>query len=163
MIRIVSLALLLACLGACRGKPLPEPVELLLPRAESGTPFSFASKRGDVLIVYFFATWCIPCQAMDPSVAQAAIQGAADGIDVVGVALDVEGRRTVEPYVRAVQPPYPVVVGGGSVAQGQSPFGRIPELPSVLFLDREGRPAASISGVASAAMLLERARDVSSR
>ncbi|WP_169788772.1 TlpA disulfide reductase family protein [Vulgatibacter incomptus] len=158
-----ALVVLLGALGGCRSKPLPEPVDLVLPRAETGQPFSFASRRGDVVIVYFFTTWCIPCQAMDPSVAEAARIGAREGIEVVGVALDREGRRTVAPYVAATMPPYPVVVGGGSVAEGQSPFGRIPELPATLFLDRDGRPAASISGAASSKLLLERARDVKSR
>ncbi|HWV37051.1 MAG TPA: TlpA disulfide reductase family protein [Vulgatibacter sp.] len=163
MKRLLASCLILFALAACRKQPLPEPVSLVLPLAETGAPWSFDSTRGEVTMVFFFATWCIPCQAMEPSVARAAIEGRDEGIRTVGVALDVDGRRTVAPYVGATQPPYPVVVGGGSVARGESPFGRIPELPAVYFLDREGRPAAVVAGVAGSTMLLERAREVRER
>lgn len=148
---------------ACRPVPLPEPIELVLPRADNGKPFSFGARRGEATIVFFFSTWCVPCQAMEPALAEAARLGKPEGIEVVGVSLDREGRRTTAPYVWATQPPYPVVIGGGELAEGQSPFGVIPELPAVLILDREGRPATSISGLAGLELLLARAREVKRR
>lgn len=159
---IASLALVLL-LPACREKPLPEPVQLSLPRAQDGRPFSIHERRGEATIVYFFSTWCVLCQAMEPFVAETARIGRREGIEVIGIALDLEGRRLVEPYVHALQPPYPVLIGGGAVAEGRSPFGRIPETPSVIFLDGEGRPAALISGLADTDLLLERAREVRGR
>ena len=161
--RRLGFLLLLVLLASCRGRPLQDPIRLTLPSAETGAPFSFDSRRGSVVIVFFFSTWCLPCQAMEPFVAEAARKGGAEGIDVVGVALDVDGRQTVTPYVRALRPPYPVVIGGGQVARGESPFGKVPELPAALFLDREGRPAASISGLADTEALLGRAREVAER
>jgi thiol-disulfide isomerase/thioredoxin len=148
--------------AGCRG-PLPDPVDLVLPRADNGRPFSFAANRGEATLVYFFATWCIPCQLMEHAVAEAAERGREEGMVVVGVALDIEGRRTVAPYVWGTRPPYPVLVGGGEVARGESPFGKIPELPVVMFLDDDGRPAAALSGVSSAEELLRRAREVKAR
>lgn len=132
---------------------------MMLPRAVDGSAFSFPMHRGEPMIVFFFTTWCVPCQAMEPSVAQAAREGAK----VVGIALDVEGRRTVAPYVQAAQPPYPVLVGGGGIAKGESAFGKIPELPAVIFLDREGRPASAVTGVADTRYLLERLEEVGKR
>lgn len=163
MKRPLAWLLLSLVLASCRSRPLPEPVQLVLPLADTGAPYSFTARRGEVLVVYFFSTWCVPCQAMEPSVAKAAIEGRDEHIRFVGIALDVEGRKTVAPYVLATQPPYPVVVGGGAVARGESPFGRIPELPAVVFLDRDGRPAASLSGVAGSSLLLDRAREVKER
>ncbi len=153
----------LSGLGACRSEPLPDPVRLALPRADDGRPFSFQERKGEATIVYFFSTWCVPCQAMDPFVAEAARKGVREGIEVVGVALDKEGSRTVAPYVLATDPPYPVLLGGTAVAEGRSPFGRIPEVPAVMFLDGDGRPAAVLTGLATTEMLLERAREVRSR
>lgn len=163
--RILLLYVLASSLAwtGCRGRPLPEPVDLVLLRADTGQPFSFATHRGQTLVVYFFATWCIPCQIMDPFVAQVQEQGWQEGISVVGVALDIEGRRTVAPYVYALDPPFPVLLGGGDVAAGRSPFGRIPELPAIMILDAKGRPAAVFSGVAPSEFVLERAREVQAR
>lgn len=153
----------LLLLGACRRGPLPEPVELVLARADDGRPFSFAAARGETTLVYFFSTWCVPCQAMEASVAEVARRGKEEGIEVVGVALDLEGRRTVAPYVWATRPPYPVVIGGGELAAGDSPFGKIPELPAVFFLDEDGRPAAALAGYTTPGELLQRAREVAGR
>lgn len=158
---LLSLGLLLPT--ACRPTRLSEPVDLVLPRADDGKPFSFAARRGEATIVYFFSTWCVPCQAMEPGLAEVARIGKAEGIEVVGVSLDREGRRTTAPYVWGTKPPYPVVVGGGDIAAGDSPFGFIPEIPAVLILDGAGRPAASISGVAGVELLLSRAREVKGR
>lgn len=148
---------------SCRGRPLPEPIDLVLPLAATGQPYSFAEQRGEPLIVYFFATWCVPCQAMETFVAEAAMEGREEGIAAVGVSLDREGARTVRPYVLASDFPFPVVLGGGGVAEGRSPFGRIPEIPLVLILDANGRPSAFFSGVAGADFILKRAREVQDR
>lgn len=157
------LAIIVVSLAGCRGRALPEPIDLTLPEALSGAPYAFAAHRGEVQVVYFFATWCIPCQAMEPFMEQVAREGAAEGIRVVGIALDREGRRTVAPYVSATRPSYPVLLGGPGIAAGRSPFGKIPELPATLFLDRSGRPASSISGVTDSRALLARAREVRGR
>lgn len=155
-------ALLLALVG-CRGDRLPEPVDLILPRADTGQPYSFAAHRAEATLVYFFATWCVPCQLMEHAVAEVARRAEEEGIEVVAVALDLEGRRTVAPYVWGTRPPYPVLVGGGEVARGESPFGKIPELPVVIYLDGRGRPAAALAGVSTAEELLRRAREVKAR
>ncbi len=160
--RRALLAALLA-LAACRPDPLPEPLDLVLPRADDGKPFSLAARRGEATVVWLFATWCVPCQAMEPHVAALARQGPAEGIEVVAIAIDREGRRTVSPWTWGLAPPYPVLVGGDEVASGRSPIGPIPELPATLVLDRDGRPAASISGIAPYELLLDRARTVRDR
>ena len=153
-----SLAVAVAALAACAHAP--PPVSLTLPRADTGAPFSVAGSRANATIVYFFTTWCVLCQAMEGAVAQAAAQGAPDGIQVVGIALDREGRRLIAPWVAATRPPYPVLVGGAEVAAGRTAFGPIPAVPTVLILDREGRPRQGASGLVTAGELLEAARKV---
>lgn len=160
---LLVLSMLVVLLGACRKEPLPEPVRLSLPLAVDGTPFSIQQRLGDATLVFFFSTWCVPCQAMEPFVADAARKGRREGIEVIGIALDREGQKTVAPYVLVTEPPYPVLIGGGAIAEGRSAFGRIPELPAVIFLDDAGRPSALISGLADTELLLERARQVRGR
>ena len=126
--RTLPLLALILALAACRRAPLPEPVHLSLPRAVEGTPYSIQAGKGEATIVFFFSTWCVLCQAMEPFVAEAARRGRAEGIEVIAIALDKEGRQTVAPYVAAVQPPYPVLVGGAAIAEGRSAFGRIAEI-----------------------------------
>ncbi len=160
---LLAAALAASLLAACRRDALPEPIDLSLPQAVTAEPYSFAAKRGGPVVIFFFATWCVLCQAMEPAVAEAAHRGRAEGIEVVAVALDLEGRRIVAPYVLASRPPYPVLLGGPRVASGRSPLGHIPRLPAVLILDSSGRPAWSFSGLADADFILERAREVGGR
>lgn len=156
--RPILLAALLTT--ACAHAPPAPPVNVTLPRASDGRPYSLSERRGEATIVYFFTTWCIPCQALEREIAEAAIRGEREGIEVVGVALDIEGRKLVAPYVAATDPPYPVLIGGGDVAAGKSDFGRIPELPAVLILDGGGHVRAAITGLVTSDALLERARAV---
>lgn len=160
---LLGVLLVANLLTACRRISLPEPIDFALPEAITAEPYSFVAQRGQAVVIFFFATWCVLCQAMEPSIAEAAHRGRAEGVEVVAVALDLEGRQIVAPYVLASRPPYPVLVGGKAVASGRSPFGHIPRLPAVLILDPEGRPAWSFSGLADADFILERAREASRR
>lgn len=163
--RTLALALLLpliAVSSACRRQPLPEPIQLTLRRADDGSLYAFEQRRAPATIVYFFSTWCVPCQAMDAFVAETAVLARKEGIETVAIALDQEA-AILRPWVLQARPPYPVLFGGGTIARGESPFGRIPELPAVIFLDGEGRPASALMGLANTDLLLERAREVAGR
>src|SRR5262249_60788132 len=124
----------------------------VLAQAPSDAPYVLSEHRGKPMVVYFFTTWCIPCQVQDGQVAEAVRQG----VSAVGIALDLEGATLVVPWVRATNPPYPVLLGGGRVAEGHSSFGQIPELPALIFLDADGRPASALSGIIEAKDIVER-------
>lgn len=160
---LLAIAASLFVLASCRGGSLPEPVSLTLPDALTGEPYAFEAHRGRPVVIFFFATWCVLCQPMEPSIAEAAHRGRAEGIEVVAISLDLEGRQIVAPYVLALRPPYPVLLGGKRVASGRSPLGHVPRLPAVLILDATGRPAWSFSGLTDADFILERAREVRDR
>jgi thiol-disulfide isomerase/thioredoxin len=145
-------------LAACAHAPPPAPVNLTLARADTGKPYALSERRGEATVLYFFTTWCVLCQAMERDVAEAAIRGEKEGIEVVGIALDREGRKLVGPYVAATQPPYPVLLGGEAVAEGRSQLGGIPEVPAIMILDAEGRPRSVFTGLLDADALLEHAR-----
>ena len=57
---------------------------------EDGTPVTFETLRGKVLLVNFWATWCPPCEREMPSLGalQAARGGA--GFEIVAVSVDAE-------------------------------------------------------------------------
>lgn len=162
-LRLTAALLAVLLFAGCRRDPLPDPIDLVLAEALTAEPYAFSAQRGEVVVVFFFATWCVLCQAMEPSIAEAAHRGRAEGVEVVAVALDLEGRRIVAPYVAASRPPYPVLLGGPRVASGRSPLGHVPRLPAVLILDPAGRPAWSFSGLADADFILDRAREVRGR
>jgi thiol-disulfide isomerase/thioredoxin len=53
-----------------------------------GAPISIDAWRGKVVLVNFWATWCVPCKEEIPLLAQAQKDLGPRGLQVVGVALD---------------------------------------------------------------------------
>lgn len=130
--------------SACAHGPAPLPTLEL--EASGGGTGRVAAGRPQAIA--FLATYCLPCIAQLPALGKLA-KDYRGRVEVVGVYFDVEGDLTVQPFLERYHPPFPSLLAGDDVAIGASPFGKISELPATLFLDRDGRPVASVSGVAS--------------
>jgi peroxiredoxin len=71
-------------------QPAP-PFELLSTAKGSITP-TLAAQRGHVLVVEFWAPWCVPCRAMVPHMNQLHAEYAARGLRVVGITNETVAR-----------------------------------------------------------------------
>lgn len=80
-------------------RPVRTVAPLLLTRL-NGTTTSFASLRGKVVLVNFWATWCPACRTELPSLErlQTALGGA--GFEVVAISVDRDGAAAVTPFLR---------------------------------------------------------------
>lgn len=69
------------------GKPA---LDFSLPSATDkvGTPFQFASLRGNAVILNFWATWCAPCVREIPGLLAVARKYKNDGLRIVAVSVD---------------------------------------------------------------------------
>jgi thiol-disulfide isomerase/thioredoxin len=56
----------------------------------SGQPLSVASRKGKVVLLDFWATWCGPCRAELPNVIKTYQKHHAEGFEIMGVSLDSE-------------------------------------------------------------------------
>ncbi len=68
------------------GQPFPDFSE----KDFNGQPLSVGALKGKVVLVDFWATWCVPCQIELPNVAAAYKKFHAKGFEVIGVTLDVK-------------------------------------------------------------------------
>ena len=150
---LLLLALLaLSPLAACGGAPAPPSASA----ADAAASFRLASLdggevgpadfAGKVVLVDFWATWCIPCHAQAEVLHE--IYPRLDGA-VEFLAVDVgEAEAQVRGFVEERPFPYPVLLDPYSeVADALGVTG----LPTLMILDAEGRVSYLDSGVMSEA------------
>jgi len=120
----------------------PEAPGLTLPRLDGPGRSSPADFRGKVVILNFWASWCVPCRDEAPILERWHRRIAPQGGTVLGVdALDATG--DAREFVRRFGITYPNIrdVAGAKL----KPFG-IAAYPETFVLDRRGRIAALLRG-----------------
>lgn len=125
-----------------------------LPRDAVGkVPFRPDQLEGRVVLVSFTATWCFPCLADMPTLEKLAADHPGE-LQVVLVALDLDGRKVLEPFAEAFPTPFPLLVGNAALREGTTAFGRIRELPTRYLFGRRGELLDAWQGVGPPEKLL---------
>src|SRR6267154_4602521 len=108
-----------------------------------GAPVKLSSYRGKVVLLNFWATTCGGCKVEIPWFVEFQNKYRREGLAVIGVSLDADGWKSVKPYLRQHKINYTVAVGNEDI---EKRFG-VEALPLTLLIDREGRIAATHSGL----------------
>jgi cytochrome c-type biogenesis protein len=99
-----------------------------------GTPFRLNEMRGRVVLLNFWATWCIPCRSEIPSLSAMQKDLEARGLSVIGVSYD-DTADLIQQFQKDIPQSYQIVLGGREVGS-QLPAS---PLPTTYIIDREGR------------------------
>jgi thiol-disulfide isomerase/thioredoxin len=101
-----------------------------------GAERSLADYRGRVLLVNFWATWCLPCKVEMPSLDRLEAAMGGPEFAVVPISLDREGAEIVLPYYeQAGLEHLPVALDpGNAIANALG----ITALPTTILVDRDG-------------------------
>jgi thiol-disulfide isomerase/thioredoxin len=120
-----------------------------------GRKVSVRDLRGKIVVLNFWATWCVPCRAEMPMLVEAEKRYAPRGVAFVAVSLDDrETRQKIPDFIGEFKIGFPVWVGGSTMDLEDLKLGQ--SLPATAFLDREGRIAARVLGQVSKDELYER-------
>ena len=110
-----------------------------------GTAFDSSSLTGDVAVINFWGSWCVPCRVETPEFQAVHADVADRGAQFLGV--DVKDQRQLAiAFVEQLGVAYPSVFDPrGEVAMA---FRGFPAnvVPSTILLDRNGRVAAVYTG-----------------
>ena len=102
-----------------------------------GRPIRVAAWRGKVVVVNFWATWCVPCKEEIPLLAKAQTDFGGRGVQVVGIALDSPDK--VRQYLPSSPINYAVAVTGMDALNLVRDLGdEVGALPYSVVLDRSG-------------------------
>ena len=110
-----------------------------------GTPFESSSLAGDVAVINFWGSWCVPCRVETPEFQAVHADVADRGVQFLGIDVKDE-RQLAVAFVQRLDVAYPSVFDPrGEVALA---FRGFPAnvVPSTIVLDRGGRVAAVYTG-----------------
>ena len=113
-----------------------------LPRLDGAGTVSLSEYKGSVVVVNFFASWCIPCRAEHGELTRAAEALRSEGVRFVGVAYQ-DKADAVRGFLDQLGRPYDVVTDPGSRAAID--FGMF-GVPETFFIGRDGRVAGKVAG-----------------
>jgi cytochrome c biogenesis protein CcmG/thiol:disulfide interchange protein DsbE len=106
---------------------------LKLPRLDAPGDFDLAAYRGKVVVVNFWASWCVDCKLEAKTLHNAAAQA---GKDVVFIGVDgTDLSSAARAYMARYEMNYPVVRDIGKKAQDT--WG-VTAFPETFFIDRSG-------------------------
>jgi thiol-disulfide isomerase/thioredoxin len=109
-----------------------------------GKNVSLSDFHGKAVVVNFWATWCGPCKIETPWLVEFQKQYGAEGLQVVGVAMDDSGKDEIARFAKDMGVNYPVLIGKEAVGDA---YGGVPALPESFFVGRDGKIVDRIIGL----------------
>jgi len=103
-----------------------------------GAALSTAAWKGKVVVLNYWATWCVPCRQEIPEFNRIHEEMSAKGVEVVGISMDEEGASVVKPFLEKTPMRYTIGLGTGS----------LDNLPVTIVFDRAGKPVQRFDGLA---------------
>jgi thiol-disulfide isomerase/thioredoxin len=150
--------LYLGVMEAQRGKLVPDGASSPSFQMERyrGGKLALSDLRGKVVMLDFWATWCPPCQEEMPSLVKLAKEYESQGLVFVAASRDDDDvkEELVDQFVKSHLPelaPY-AVYANDDVARAF----RVEALPTLYFLDREGKVTDAVRGMMPEASIRRR-------
>ena len=109
-----------------------------------GKSMKLSDLRGHAVLLNFWATYCGPCKIEMPWFVELQKQYGAQGLQIVGVAMDDASKEDIAKFAKDMGVNYPILIGKESVGDE---YGGIPALPETFFIGRDGKLMDKIIGL----------------
>jgi peroxiredoxin len=116
------------------GTPFPDFSETDL----EGKPLSIAKYKGKVVLVDFWATWCMPCVAQLPDVQKAYEKFHGKGFEIVGISLD-EDKDRLQQFIKQRKMPWQEYFDGKKWENKLAAKYGVEAIPSSYLIDQQGK------------------------
>lgn len=124
----------------------PAQPELSL-KDSQGQTHSLSEYRGKIVVLNFWATWCVPCKQEMPIFVDVYKKYHDRGVMVVAASLDDESTKKYVPrFAHSFKMDFPILLDASADSMHELGLGE--SIPSTIFLDAEGNVAGKIVGQA---------------
>jgi peroxiredoxin len=110
----------------------------------NGKTVRLSDFRGKAVLLNFWATYCAPCRVEMPWFVELQDRYAAEGLQVVGVAMDDASPDDIEKFANELGVNYPILVGQETVGNA---YGGVQFLPSTFYIGRDGKVVDKVFGL----------------
>ena len=112
----------------------------------SGVEQRLSAYRGRIVVLNFWATYCIPCRKEMPDLAAIQNEYAALGVQVIGASADTaQNRPKVMQFIKETKLNFPVWLGAS--AEDMLRFGLGSALPGTVIIGRDGKIVTTFKGI----------------
>jgi thiol-disulfide isomerase/thioredoxin len=137
----ITAALAASCICLLAAKPLAPDFTV---KDSGGSDLRLSAYKGKVVLLNFWATYCVPCRTEIPWFIEFDKAYRDKGLVVVGISMDEEW-ADVKKFVGEKRIDYKIGLGNEDLAKK---YGGLDALPETYIIDREGRVAAHHIGLA---------------
>jgi peroxiredoxin len=109
-----------------------------------GGTMRLSDLRGKAVLLNFWATWCGPCKIEMPWFVDLQNQYRAQGLQIVGVAMDDASKADIAKFAKDMGVNYPILIGKEAVGDQ---YGGVPALPETFLIGRDGKIVDKIIGL----------------
>jgi peroxiredoxin len=110
----------------------------------NGKTVKLSDFSGKVVLLNFWATWCVPCRTEIPDLVKKQDEYQSQGLRIVGITFPPEDAAEVRRFARELKINYPVVIG---TKETKRAFTTSETLPFTVIIDREGKVRGMIEGI----------------
>jgi thiol-disulfide isomerase/thioredoxin len=121
---------------AARQETVVQPAPPFALKDLRGKTVTLENFKGKILLLNFWASWCVPCRAEMPELIKLQTEYAAKGLQVVGVTYEPEKPLIVNRIARTRKINYPLLFGNKELSVQ---YGIEDVLPVTFVIDREGK------------------------
>jgi thiol-disulfide isomerase/thioredoxin len=115
----------------------------------NGRPLALSSYRGKVVLLDFWATWCVPCREEIPHLIDLQNKYGSQGLQIVGVSMD-DSPEPVRDFYQHFKMNYPVVMGDARTGEL---YGGVLGLPIAFVVGPDGKITSKHIGATDISVL----------
>ncbi len=119
------------------------PVSSVIMKAENrnldGSPFKLEDRKGKVVLLNLWATWCGPCREEIPHLVELQDKYRDKGFEVVGLDVDPEAKEDIEKFVAEMKINYTIGWAHEDLSNEIVRLSQMSGIPQSILINREGQ------------------------